>query len=80
MNNINIRQAITTASSGPVGGVILIMTKKKDDRKKCCEDDSAFHLSARAGRIARSSIQFPFPEFYARAAAVLIDELDAGRF
>jgi hypothetical protein len=37
MNNINIRQAITTASSGPVGGVILIMTKKKTIKKSAAK-------------------------------------------
>jgi hypothetical protein len=80
MNNINIRQAITTASSGPVGGVILIMTKKKTIEKSAAKMIRLFISAPAAGRIARSSIQFPFPEFYARAAAVLCKELDTGGF
>jgi hypothetical protein len=35
------------------------------------------HVMILIWRRAKSSIQFPFPEFHARAAAILIDELDA---
>jgi len=56
----------------------LLKAAEEDDRHSQSEE-RMFHLHVMIliWRRAKSSIQFPFPEFHARAAAILIDELDA---
>ena len=55
----------------------LLKAAEEDDRHSQSEE-RMFHLHVMIliWRRAKSSI-FPFPEFHARAAAILIDELDA---